>query len=150
MNYRSMPRTNYFTYIMVLNTIVTVFNAIGLMGILDKDPFLVIVGGVGILVFFASLYVVFRTVIHLEKSRDEIVVENIKRKYVFSTVELAETEIEDRIKYGAKVIVSAGNVPEELFLTTNASTSEPYLYRVVNGGKTLVDEEYARQNQMNS
>lgn len=144
MTYRHMPRANYFTYIMVLNAIVTVFNAIGLMGIMDKDPFLIFLGVAGILVFFGTLYMVFKSVVKLEKSRDEILVANIKKKYMFSSVEIGETDIQDRIAYGTPIIATAGHAPEEFFVTTNSSTSEPFVYRVSEAGeKTLVDEEYS-------
>lgn len=147
MTYRSMPRTNYFAYIIGMNAIVAAFSALGIIGIFQKDAFLMILGLVGVLVFFAALYAVIQTVIHLDNERDEVAIENIKAKYGFHNVDFAETSVEERVKYGMRVIVSSGNVPEELFLTTNAKTSEPYLYRVADGEKTLVDEEFAQQNQ---
>lgn len=144
MAYRKTPRTNYFAYIMGLNALITVCSTIGLFGVLESNPLMIAIGVIGVIAFFVALYVIFKIAVHREVERDDAVIQNIKQKYIFTSAKLTDTSIEDRVAYGAKVIVSDNVVEKTVFVRTHPATNEPFLFEVSNGEKTLIDSRHLR------
>lgn len=144
MAYRKTPRTNYFAYIMGLNALITVCSTIGLFGLLESNFLMISIGAIGVMAFFVALYVVFKIAVHREAERDDVLIQNIKQKYIFTSAKLIETSVEDRVAYGAKVVVSDNVSENTFFVRTKPATNEPFLFEVINGEKILIDSRHLR------